>query len=54
MVKIPYEHEAWRREWAVTVKDEPGSSAVRDLVAERRNRIERLLRDRYALGVGPT
>jgi hypothetical protein len=38
---------------AVTVKDEPGCSAVRDLVVERRERIERLLRDRYALGVGP-
>ena len=52
-VEIPYEYEAWRRELAVIVKDEPGSSAVRDLAVERRNRIERLLGDRYALGVGP-
>lgn len=53
MVKSPYECEVWRRELAVTVRDEPGSFAVRGLVAERRNGIERFLRDRYALGVGP-
>ena len=50
MVKIPSEYEVWRRELAVIVKDELGSSAVRGLVAERRDRIERLLRDQYPLG----